>query len=59
VTVNGEVSFWWAKRGRDAPRPPVGGVRALYTAYRAADRAERGRRTISPLATLADVVSGR
>jgi glycine/D-amino acid oxidase-like deaminating enzyme len=35
------------------------GVRALYTAYRAADRAERTRGSTSPLATLADLVSGR
>ena len=35
------------------------GVRALYTAYRAADRAERTRPTTSPLATLADRISGR
>ncbi|MGZ8751321.1 MAG: NAD(P)/FAD-dependent oxidoreductase [Pseudonocardia sp.] len=36
------------------------GVRALYVAYRAADRAEhRGRPTTSPLARIADVVSGR
>jgi glycine/D-amino acid oxidase-like deaminating enzyme len=35
------------------------GVRALYTAYRAADRAERRRGSTSPLATLADLVSGR
>jgi glycine/D-amino acid oxidase-like deaminating enzyme len=35
------------------------GVRALYTAYRAADRAERTRATTSPLATLADRISGR
>jgi len=36
------------------------GVRGLYVAYRAADRAEhRGRPTTSPLARIADVVSGR
>jgi glycine/D-amino acid oxidase-like deaminating enzyme len=36
------------------------GVRGLYVAYRAADRAEhRGRRTTSPLARVADVVSDR
>jgi glycine/D-amino acid oxidase-like deaminating enzyme len=35
------------------------GVRALYTAYRAADRAERTRRSTSPLATVADLISGR
>jgi glycine/D-amino acid oxidase-like deaminating enzyme len=36
------------------------GVRGLYTAYRAADRAEqRGRPTTSPLARMADAVSGR
>jgi glycine/D-amino acid oxidase-like deaminating enzyme len=36
------------------------GVRGLYTAYRAADRAEqRGRPTTSPLARIADMVSGR
>jgi glycine/D-amino acid oxidase-like deaminating enzyme len=36
------------------------GVRGLYAAYRAADRAEhRGRPTTSPLARIADVVSGR
>ena len=36
------------------------GVHALYAAYRAADRAEhRGRPTTSPLARIADVVSGR
>ena len=36
------------------------GVRGLYAAYRAADRAEhRGRPSTSPLARIADVVSGR
>jgi glycine/D-amino acid oxidase-like deaminating enzyme len=36
------------------------GVRGLYAAYRAADRAEHRRRaTTSPLAWIADVVSGR
>ena len=36
------------------------GVRGLYAAYRAADRAEhRGRPTTSPLARVADVVAGR
>jgi glycine/D-amino acid oxidase-like deaminating enzyme len=36
------------------------GVRGLYVAYRAADRAEqRGRPSTSPLARIADVVSGR
>jgi glycine/D-amino acid oxidase-like deaminating enzyme len=36
------------------------GVRGLYAAYRAADRAEhRGRPTTSPLARIADRVSGR
>ena len=36
------------------------GVHGLYTAYRAADRAEqRGRPTTSPLARIADAVSGR
>ena len=35
------------------------GVRALYAAYRAADRAERRRATTSPLARMADRVSGR
>jgi glycine/D-amino acid oxidase-like deaminating enzyme len=35
------------------------GVRAMYAAYRAADRAERTRATTSPLATVADRVSGR
>jgi glycine/D-amino acid oxidase-like deaminating enzyme len=36
------------------------GVHGLYAAYRAADRAEhRGRPTTSPLARVADVVSGR
>ena len=35
-------------------------VRGLYAAYRAADRAEASRRsTTSPLATMADIVSGR
>jgi hypothetical protein len=35
------------------------GVRTLYAAYRAADRAERRRATTSPLARMADRVSGR
>lgn len=36
------------------------GVRGLYTAYRAADRAEqRGRPMTSPLVRIADAVSGR
>jgi glycine/D-amino acid oxidase-like deaminating enzyme len=35
------------------------GVRAVYAAYRAADRAERRRATTSPLARMADRVSGR
>lgn len=36
------------------------GVRSMYAAYRAADRAEyRGRATTSPIATIADKVSGR
>ena len=36
------------------------GVRGLYAAYRAADRAEhRGRPSTSPLARIADVVSRR
>ena len=36
------------------------GVQAMYAAYRAADRAEDGRRaTTSPIATIADRVSGR
>jgi glycine/D-amino acid oxidase-like deaminating enzyme len=36
------------------------GARGLYVAYRAADRAEHaGRPTTSPLARIADVVSGR
>ena len=36
------------------------GVHGLYAAYRAADRAEqRGRPTTSPLARIADAVSGR
>ncbi|MDT5068130.1 MAG: hypothetical protein QOK02_4285 [Mycobacterium sp.] len=35
-------------------------VQALYAAYYAADRAEaRGRRSTSPIATMADIVSGR
>jgi hypothetical protein len=35
-------------------------VQALYAAYYAADRAEmRGRRGTSPIATVADLVSGR
>jgi glycine/D-amino acid oxidase-like deaminating enzyme len=35
-------------------------VQAMYAAYYAADRAEsRGRRSTSPIATLADIVSGR
>ncbi|HEY3687395.1 MAG TPA: FAD-dependent oxidoreductase [Streptosporangiaceae bacterium] len=36
------------------------GVQAMYAAYRAADRAEDGRRmTTSPIATIADRISGR
>jgi hypothetical protein len=35
-------------------------VQAMYAAYYAADRAEsRGRSTTSPIATMADIVSGR
>jgi hypothetical protein len=35
-------------------------VQALYAAYYATDRAEsRGRRSSSPIATVADLVSGR
>jgi hypothetical protein len=35
-------------------------VQAMYKAYYAADRAElRGRATTSPIATAADLVSGR
>jgi glycine/D-amino acid oxidase-like deaminating enzyme len=35
-------------------------VQAMYAAYYAADRAEsRGRRSTSPIATMADIVSGR
>ncbi len=34
-------------------------VNTLYAAYRAADRAERRRRTTSPLGRVADLVSGR
>ena len=25
MTVNGEVSFWWAQEGMPAPRPPLAG----------------------------------
>lgn len=53
---------WVGRRVRRWEPEPLRwlGVRGLYLAYRAADRQENGgRRTTSPLARVADLVSGR
>ncbi len=53
---------WVGHRSRNWELEPLRfiAVHGIYAAYRAADRSEsRGRRTDSPLARIADVVSGR
>jgi glycine/D-amino acid oxidase-like deaminating enzyme len=50
---------WHSRQWEPEPMRWIG-VRSMYVAYRAADRAEyRGRATTSPIATLANKVSGR